>query len=78
MDGCVPPQVVRAVFEPNEYPSSMERLYQWTPDECLPDFYDESEGNHVFESLHQGMADLRPPAWAASPADFLKRYSTSQ
>jgi hypothetical protein len=67
-------QVVRAVFEPNEYPSSMERLYQWTPDECLPDFYDESAHNNIFQSLHANMTDLKPPAWAASPQDFLRRH----
>jgi len=62
------------VFEPNEYPSSMERLYQWTPDECLPDFYDESAHNNIFQSLHENMTDLKPPAWAASPQDFLRRH----
>jgi len=25
---------VHSVYEPTKYPSSMQRLYQWTPDEC--------------------------------------------
>ncbi|XP_021756984.1 protein GFS12-like isoform X2 [Chenopodium quinoa] len=60
---------VRAVYEPNEYPSTMQRLYQWTPDECIPEFYCDHQ---IFYSLHPGMSDLSVPSWAGSPQEFIK------
>ncbi|KAK9672097.1 hypothetical protein RND81_12G076200 [Saponaria officinalis] len=60
---------VRSVYEPNEYPSTMQRLYQWTPDECIPEFYCDSR---IFCSLHSGMSDLAVPSWAGSPQEFIK------
>ncbi|RVW55965.1 Protein GFS12 [Vitis vinifera] len=60
---------VRSVYEPNEYPSNMQRLYQWTPDECIPEFYCDPQ---IFRSLHSGMADLAVPSWARSPEEFIK------
>lgn len=62
---------VRSVYEPNEYPSNMQRLYQWTPDECIPEFYCDPQ---VFSSLHAGMTDLAIPSWAASPEEFIKLH----
>ncbi|XP_072997201.1 protein GFS12 isoform X1 [Typha latifolia] len=59
---------VRSVYEPNEYPSSMQRLYQWTPDECIPEFYTDPR---IFVSRHSEMSDLAVPSWAASPEEFI-------
>ncbi|CAK9328893.1 unnamed protein product [Citrullus colocynthis] len=62
---------VRSVYEPNEYPANMQRLYQWTPDECIPEFYCDSQ---IFYSKHDGMADLAVPPWAGSPEEFIKLH----
>ncbi|KAM7463204.1 hypothetical protein LguiA_031325 [Lonicera macranthoides] len=62
---------VRSVYEPNEYPSTMQRLYQWTPDECIPDFYCDPE---IFYSLHSGMSDLAVPSWAGTTEEFIKLH----
>ncbi|CAK7326256.1 unnamed protein product [Dovyalis caffra] len=62
---------VRSVYEPNEYPSNMQRLYQWTPDECIPEFYCDPQ---IFISLHSGMTDLAVPPWAGSPEEFIKLH----
>ncbi|KAJ7561165.1 hypothetical protein O6H91_03G016900 [Diphasiastrum complanatum] len=61
-------RVVRSVYEPNEYPASMQRLYQWTPDECIPEFYSDA---CVFESIHPGMSNLSVPDWAKDPKEFV-------
>ncbi|KAI3935635.1 hypothetical protein MKW98_022643 [Papaver atlanticum] len=62
---------VRSVYEPNEYPSNMQRLYQWTPDECIPEFYSDPR---IFTSLHSGMIDLAVPSWANGPGEFIKLH----
>ncbi|KAL2459379.1 protein serine/threonine kinase [Forsythia ovata] len=62
---------VRSVYEPNEYPSNMQRLYQWTPDECIPEFYCDPR---IFYSLHSGMPDLAVPSWAGTPEEFVKLH----
>lgn len=62
-------RVVRAVFEPNEYPASILRLYEWTPDEGIPEFFDDPD---VFRSMHPSMADLAVPAWSTGPEHFVE------
>lgn len=64
-------RTVRSVYEPNEYPANMQRLYQWTPDECIPEFYNDPR---VFYSIHEGMSDLAVPSWAANPEEFISLH----
>ena len=63
--------VVRKVFEPNEYPQSFQRLYTWTPDEAIPEFYTDPD---VFVSAHEGMRDIELPCWCASPEEFVRAH----
>eukprot|EP01133_Synstelium_polycarpum_P019386 gene19386-23210_t len=59
---------VRANYEPHEYPPSMERLYRWTPDECIPELFTDPS---IFASIHSDMPDLAIPEWAGSREDFV-------
>lgn len=63
--------VVRPQFQPQEYPASLTRLYNWSPDEAIPEFYTDPT---VFESIHPELLDLALPDWAASPQDFVTRH----
>lgn len=60
---------VRRKWVPEEYPSTMSRMYQWTPDECIPEFYDDPS---IFNSCHPDMADLRFPEFVSSPQEFIE------
>jgi len=62
---------VRSRYKPDEYPPSMQRLYEWTPDECIPEFYTDSS---IFKSIHEDMCDLQLPKWADSFDDFIKKH----
>jgi hypothetical protein len=63
---------VRSKYQPNEYPLSMERLYSWTPDECIPEFYSDPE---IFLSIHPDMEDLKVPSWAGDRFEFIKQHA---
>ncbi|CAI2162146.1 12710_t:CDS:10 [Funneliformis geosporum] len=65
-------QYVRTKYEPNEYPSSLQRLFEWTPDECIPEFYTDPS---IFTSIHPDMPDLQLPMWASSAKEFIKIHS---
>ncbi|XP_077578568.1 WD repeat-containing protein 81 [Stigmatopora nigra] len=60
---------VRSQWEPNEYPSSMERMQSWTPDECIPEFYTDPS---IFRSIHPDMPDLDVPSWCKSCEEFIE------
>ncbi|KAK9789958.1 hypothetical protein WJX73_004390 [Symbiochloris irregularis] len=62
---------VRSTFAANEYPASMQRLYEWSPDECIPEFYTDAS---LLQSLHAEMPDLTVPAWAADAAGFVRKH----
>lgn len=66
-------KVVRSNFQPREYPSTLARMYEWTPDECIPELFTDPS---VFASLHGDgvMDDLSLPAWCATPAEFVRAH----
>ncbi|VDL96269.1 unnamed protein product [Schistocephalus solidus] len=59
---------VRPIYRPEEFPSSMARLYASTPEECIPEFFSDPS---IFYSLHADMPDLGLPEWCTSAEDFL-------
>jgi hypothetical protein len=63
-------RVVRDVFVPEHYPHSMGRIYDWTPDECIPEFYCDPT---VLSSIHKdsGLHDIELPSFAPTPSEFI-------
>ncbi|KAL3781906.1 hypothetical protein HJC23_004091 [Cyclotella cryptica] len=64
---------VRNLFVPEHYPNSLERLYQWTPDEATHEFYTHSWPD-IFKSRHKEMEPLRLPEWCKSSAEFISYH----
>eukprot|EP01083_Nonionella_stella_P299576 1018259_1 len=62
-------KAVRSRFEPKEFPISMAKLYQCSPEECIPEFYCDST---IFESIIDALPNLQIPPWCHSPSHFIQ------
>lgn len=66
-------RIVRNDFVPEHYPQSMERMYDWTPDECIPEFFTDAS---IFTSIHKerGLTDISLPHFTENIFDFIRYH----
>jgi len=64
---------IRDEFIAEHYPDSMQKIYEWSPDEATIEFYVQTEPC-PFKSMHNEMNDLSLPKWCASIADFISYH----
>lgn len=60
---------VRPNWVPEQYPLSIEKMYSWTPDEAIPEFFVSPE---LFYSIHPDLPDLQVPEWCSSPEELVR------
>ncbi|VDP99473.1 unnamed protein product [Trichobilharzia regenti] len=60
------------IYQPQEFPNSVARLYESTPDECIPEFFTDPS---VFSSIHPDMSDLGLPPWCSTAEEFIEYHS---
>ena len=65
-------RVVRSNFNAREYPGTMQRLYSWSPDECIPEFY--SDPSCFVAREPSLMADIEFPPWCVDATAFVKYH----